>query len=152
MISNGPFSNHNRISHWGRWWRWCYNYDIIKYTTDNAYAWLVPYDLYYALTLLQWYWGIFSHTIVTFPMKQSELTEAEWRICATVNWASIGSDNGLLHIRCQVIVSTNADLLSVRHLETHCNDFFENKKHSFIKCIWKCHRQNCCHFVSASMC
>ena len=43
-----------------------------------------------------------------------ELTEAEWRIFASVNWATFGSNNGLSPVRRQAIVWTNTDILPIR--------------------------------------
>ena len=42
------------------------------------------------------------------------LIEAEWRIYASVNWAIIGSDNGMSPGRRQAIIWTNAGILSIR--------------------------------------
>ena len=39
-----------------------------------------------------------------------ELIEAEWRIYASVNWATIGSDNGLSPGRRQAIICTSAGI------------------------------------------
>ena len=42
------------------------------------------------------------------------LTEAEWRTYVTINYANIGSDNGLSPVRRQPIIWTNDGLLSIR--------------------------------------
>ena len=39
--------------------------------------------------------------------------EAEWRIYALLNYAIIGSDNGLSPVRRQTIILTNDGLLSI---------------------------------------
>ena len=57
---------------------------------------------------------------------------------------SIGSDNGLLPGQRQAIILTNDGILLIGPL---------GKKFSEILIvIWKCHRENGDHFVSASMC
>ena len=43
---------------------------------------------------------------------------------ALLNWAIIGSGNGLSSVRRQAITWTNDDLLSIRHTETNFSDFF----------------------------
>ena len=59
-------------------------------------------------------------------------------IYASMNWASIGSDNGLSPVRHKVITWTNACLLSIRPLETN---FSENRikiqNYSFKKMLLK---------------
>ena len=41
------------------------------------------------------------------------LTEAEWRLYASVNWTSIGSDYGLSPVRQQASIWNNAGLLLI---------------------------------------
>ena len=48
-----------------------------------------------------------------------QLIEAEWRIYASVNYTIIGSDNGLLPVRHQAIIWTNAGILFIWPLETN---------------------------------
>ena len=48
-----------------------------------------------------------------------QLIEAEWHIYVSINYASIGSDNGLLPVRHQAIIRTNAGLLSVGPFESN---------------------------------
>ena len=50
------------------------------------------------------------------------LIEAEWRIYASLNWVIIGSDNGLLPVRCQAIIWTNAGILLIWPLGTNFNE------------------------------
>ena len=47
----------------------------------------------------------YTHILLTHPPS--------CRIYASVNWVSIGSDNGLSPIRRQAIIQTNADLLAI---------------------------------------
>ena len=44
--------------------------------------------------------------------RYSLLIEAGWNVKASVNWANIGSDNGLSPVWCQAIIRSNAGLLS----------------------------------------
>ena len=46
----------------------------------------------------------------------------QWRIYASLNRVSIGSDNGLSPIRCQAIIWTSAGLLSTGHLGTNFSE------------------------------
>ena len=46
----------------------------------------------------------------------SKYTDAEWYICASVNYAIIGSDNSLSSVRLQVINWTNAGLYMIGSL------------------------------------
>ena len=56
-----------------------------------------------------------------------------------LNWASIGSDNGLSPGRRQAITCTNADLLSVGPVGTNFSEIWiEIYSFWFKKCIWKC--------------
>ena len=50
------------------------------------------------------------------------IVDAEWRIYASVNYAIIGSDNGLSPVRPQPMISTNDGLLSIKRKETYCNE------------------------------
>ena len=43
---------------------------------------------------------------------------------ASVNWVSIGSDNGLAPVRRQAITWTNADLLSIGPLGTYLSEIW----------------------------
>ena len=43
-------------------------------------------------------------------------------IYVSVNWVSIGSDNGLLPVRRQAIIWTNAGLLSIGTLQTYFSE------------------------------
>ena len=45
--------------------------------------------------------------------SQAKMNEAEWRIYASVNQVATGSDNGLSPVRRQVIIWTNAGILSI---------------------------------------
>ena len=68
--------------------------------------------------------------------------------CASVNWVSIGLDNGLLPVRRQAITWTNAHLLSIRPSGTNFSEIwikiqnFHSRKSS-----WKHWLQNSSHFV-----
>ena len=65
------------------------------------------------------------------------------RIYATVNWVSIGSDNGLSPVRRQAITWTNADLLSIGPFRTNFSEvWIKNTKlfiqeNAFEKVVWK---------------
>ena len=50
------------------------------------------------------------------------LIEAEWRIYESLNWAVIGSDNGLSPIRHQAIIWTNAGILLIGPLGTNFSE------------------------------
>ena len=52
------------------------------------------------------------------------------RIYASVNWVSIGSDNGLSPIRCQTITQTNAGILFIGPLATHFCEILIHKNAS----------------------
>ena len=63
-----------------------------------------------------------------------KLIEAERRIYASVNWAIIGSNNGLSPVRHQAIIWTNAGLFSIRHQGTYFNEIsIEIQRFSFTK-------------------
>ena len=51
-----------------------------------------------------------------------QLIEAEWRIYASVKHTNIASDNGLSPVRRQAIISTNADISSIRPWGTYFGD------------------------------
>ena len=51
---------------------------------------------------------------VNFRSDLRKLIEAQWRIYASVNYAIIGSDNGLSAVRRHPIIWTNDGLLSIR--------------------------------------
>ena len=74
--------------------------------------------------------------------------EVEGRINAPVNQAIVDSDNGLSPFRRQVIIRTNAGVLSISHKK---NIFqLEIQMFAFRKMHMK--MQNGVHFVSVSMC
>ena len=81
------------------------------------------------------------------------LTEAEWRIYASVNNTIIGSDNGLALTRQQAIVWSNTRILIIGPLWTDFSEILIKKVIHFhlSKCVWKCFLKNGGHFVSASM-
>ena len=58
--------------------------------------------------------------------------QCEWRhrIYESVNWVSIGPDNGLSPVRRQAITWTNTDLLSMKPLETNFSEIPDNIQHS----------------------
>ena len=85
-----------------------------------------------------------SHTIiqyVTSPLNQNivecsrgQFISPSCRIYASVNWVSIGSDNGLSHFQRQIIIWTNARLLSIRSLGTNFSKIWiKIHKFSFTK-------------------
>ena len=75
--------------------------------------------------------------------------EAMWCKYASVNNAIIGSDNGLLPIRCQAIIWTNAGFLLIRPQGKYFKEIlFEIEKFSFKEMHWKFHLQNGGHLVS----
>ena len=51
-------------------------------------------------------------------MKANHIAQSKWRIYASVNYAIIGSDNGLSHLRLQAIIWTNTGILLIRTLGT----------------------------------
>ena len=53
---------------------------------------------------------------------QPALIEAEWRIYASLNWAIIGSDNGLSPVRRQSIIWTNAAIFLIGPLGTNFSE------------------------------
>ena len=59
-------------------------------------------------------WPPHSLYIYFMQMPCTQLIEAEWHIYMPVKHANIGSDNGLLPVQCQVIIWTNAAILSIR--------------------------------------
>ena len=62
------------------------------------------------------------------------LTEAEWRIYASVTYANTGSDNGLLPVRHQAIIWTNAGMLSIRPSRINFREIlFKIRRFSFKK-------------------
>ena len=65
----------------------------------------------------------------------------------------IGSDNGSLPGRRLAIIWTNAGILFIGPLETIFSEILiEIYSFWFKKMHLKCHLENGCHFVSASMC
>ena len=57
-------------------------------------------------------------------------------IYVSVNWVSIGSDNGLSPIRRQAIIKTSAGLLSIGPIGTNFSEIcIEIQNFSFTKCI-----------------
>ena len=55
----------------------------------------------------------------------------------SVNWVSIGSDNGLSPIQHQAIIQTNAGLLSIGPLGTNFSEILNYKTFHSRKYIWK---------------
>ena len=51
-----------------------------------------------------------------------KLIEAEWRIYASLNWAIIGSDNGLSPVQREAIIWTNAEILLIGPSETNFSE------------------------------
>ena len=75
-----------------------------------------------------------------------------YRIYASVNWVGIGSDNGLSPRRCQAIIWTNADILSIRTQRTYFNEIlFQIQIYSLRKRFWTCRLRNGGHFVQGEM-
>ena len=70
----------------------------------------------------------------------------EWRICASVNEAIVGSANSLSPVWRQSIISTNYGWLSIRHNTTYCNKILKFSFHekavilSWIQCVKKSHQ------------
>ena len=74
-------------------------------------------------------------------------------IYASVNWVSIGSDNGLSPLRCKDSIWTNAGLLLIWPLGTIINEILiKMQNFSFTKMYLKMSSAKGGHFVSASMC
>ena len=70
----------------------------------------------------------------------------------SVNWVSIGSDNGLSPAQCQAIIWTSVGILLMGPLRTNFSEIrikIQNF-HSW-KCIWQYRRQNGAHFVQGEM-
>ena len=67
--------------------------------------------------LVHWQPGISSPSTDDAPMHfqwfMGQLIEAEWRIYVSVNYAIIGSDNGLSPGQRQAIIWTNAGILLI---------------------------------------
>ena len=75
-----------------------------------------------------------------------------WRIYASVNWASIGLDNGLSPVQCQAITWSSADLL-MGHFGTNFSEIWiEIQTFSLTKMRLKCCLQAGGDFVSDSIC
>ena len=75
-------------------------------------------------------------------------------IYASVYRISIGSDNGLAPIRCQAIIETNAELLSIGLLGTNYSESLTKRQNfSLIKMQLKIssHLQNGGHFDQGEM-
>ena len=69
------------------------------------------------------------------------MTIIPW-LYASLKWVIIGSGNGLSPVRHQTIALINADLLSIRPLETDASEILiETQKFSFNKNAFGCHRQ-----------
>ena len=69
-------------------------------------------------------------------------------VYASMNWVSIGSDNGLSPGQHQTIIWSNAGILSIRAQTTHFNEIlFWIQILSLKKCVWTCLRWNGDHFV-----
>ena len=81
----------------------------------------------------------------SFPWKSS------FCICASVNEATIGSDNGLFPGQCQVTIWTNDGLFFIGCMKTIISNIRIEIKH-FIQEIWFQNLHNGYQFVSASMC
>ena len=74
------------------------------------------------------------------------------RIYASVKRVSIGSDNVLTPVWRQVIIWTNAHLLSIGPLEENFSEMQSKyKRFQSRKCIWKCRLRNGGHFVQSEM-
>ena len=71
------------------------------------------------------------------------LIEAEWRIYASANLPTIGSDNGLSPDRRQAIIWTNAGILLIGPLGTNLSETlseihtFSLNKNAFENVVWK---------------
>ena len=78
------------------------------------------------------------------------LLEAEWRIYASVNYASIGSDNSLSSVRRQAIIWSNARILLIGHVRTIVSGI-SLEIHTILFAIFFCHLRNGGHFVVASL-
>ena len=55
-------------------------------------------------------------------------TEAKWCIYTSVTYATTGSDNGLLPVRCQAIIWTNAGILLIGPLRTNFTEILIEKQ------------------------
>ena len=67
-----------------------------------------------------------------YQCKTTLLIEAEWLIYASVQHANIASDNGLLSVRWQAIIWTNAAILSIRPKGIYFSEIlFKIQKFSF---------------------
>ena len=62
-----------------------------------------------------------SHFFISWGPRTDKF---RWVWYASVNWVSIGSDNGLSPIRRQAIILTNAGLLSIGPLGTNFSEIF----------------------------
>ena len=64
--------------------------------------------------------------------QNGELIEAEWCIYASIKHINIASGNGLLPVQHQVVILTNAAILSIRPQGTYFDEiWFKIQKFSF---------------------
>ena len=88
---------------------------------------------------------------VTYGLADVDF-EAEWRIYTSVNWATVGSDNGLSRNRRQVNIWTNAGLLFSVHLETNFSEIWiKMQQFSFKEINFQCRMKNGGHFLCADL-
>ena len=79
--------------------------------------------------------------------------ETGWRICASLNYVNIGSDNSLSRIWRQTIIYTNVVSLPIGPLGTYFSEIgIKIRRFSYSKRVWKCRLSNGGHVVSASLC
>ena len=70
------------------------------------------------------------------------VTETEWRIYASMNWAITASDNGLSPDWRQTIIGINAGILLIRPSGTNFSEILIEIHFHSRKCIWKCRMEN----------
>ena len=82
----------------------------------------------------------------------NSIIEAEWPRYASINYAIIGSDNGLSPVWRHAVIWTNDGLLLIGHLGTNFSEMLiKLQQFSFMKMHLKCRLQNVGHFIYASM-
>ena len=115
------------------------NNDIMKQYMKMI-SWSYTYKIYYCqLKILGSYTMLVKLNLTHLPM---------YRIYASVNWVSIGSDNGLSPIQRQAIIWTYIGLLSIEPLWTNLSEISIKLLNSHaLKRIWKHRLRDGGHFV-----
>ena len=99
-------------------------------------VWLADTNIYWGILHLHWNLGTLQCSVG--PLERCEFPTyvhlPQCRIYASVNWVSIGSNNGVWPGRRQAIIWTSAAILSIRPQGTYFNEIlFEIQMFSFKK-------------------